>query len=134
MAVVLVLCGCASMKAALNTSPNMAAIPQGEGWFCYVTNPNTWSSCERTNEECMAAAENAKGQSWFTGGVTIGPCQPALQASCFTYEALETQADGTGKYVPASECVPDPVTCDTYVKGDNKIIGGTTPSDCVVVK
>ncbi len=138
LAVVAVGAGCAALKQGLaeaenGIEPNLSVIEAGPGWSCYVANERTWSGCWRTAEVCNSERDSNK-TAFNIDTLTFnkwGTCQPAVQAFCLTYEKMEMQANGSAKYVPTYECLPDDLSCSEFaasLKGQMRV------SKCVAVK
>ncbi len=138
LAVVAVGAGCAALKQGLadaenGIQPDVSIIPAGPGWSCYVATERTWSGCWRTPDDCNAERESNK-TTFNIDTMTFkkwGTCNPSAQAYCFTYEKMEMQSNGSAKYVPTWECMPDDLSCSEYaasMKGQMRV------SNCVPVK
>jgi len=132
---------CALLQQGLKESaegikPDQSVIPQGTGWHCYASSDQAWNGCWRTKEDCFSnwqknTSEAKKNAD--TSAIKFGECQPALQASCLTYEEQQAQSDGSAKFVPVAECSPDSVSCEQYGKAMSSK-GAMRVSSCATVK
>ena len=141
LALAVAFSSCAALKQGLKDAsegikPNPAAIPEGAGWYCYVANERKWSGCWRTQQECNAERDSNKTfyqvdtftfQKW-------GACNPVSQAYCLTSEKMQVQSDGTGKYEPTYDCMPDDLSCSDLSEARLREAGQMRTSSCGTFK
>lgn len=120
----LALSACAALQQGLKDAtdgiqPDLKLVPEGQGWFCYSSSDLAWNGCWRTKEECFSNWDKNKSDAKNnadTANIKFGECQPAVQASCLTYEEGQDQPNGSMKFVPVAECSPDSVSCGTFAE------------------
>jgi hypothetical protein len=134
------LAGCALFKqgaqeAKTGVPLNTSAIPQGKGWQCYTASNVKWSGCYRAEQDCVSSRQKALDEAKSKNeDIKFGPCQPALQASCFTYEDMKMQPNGSAKWEPAHECMPDPMSCEGFQADIAKKTENHRVSNCSVIQ
>jgi hypothetical protein len=135
--IVSALTGCALLKQGVQEASegievDRTAIPEGTGWHCYVANERQWSGCWRTAQECNEERDRNKTafqidtltfQKW-------GSCNPAATAYCLSFQELETQSDGSAKYMPRYDCMPDDLSCGELSESRARETGKGRVSKC----
>lgn len=134
--VVCAIAGCAALKQGLKDAsegikPNPAALPEGEGWFCYAATQKEWSGCNRTQADCHKDRDQAQRlyQVDTFDFAKWGNCLPAQQVFCATYESNDI---ATGKMENYFGCFPDVVGCEAWAK--NPPQGAFRMSSCGMFK
>jgi hypothetical protein len=130
------LVGCAAFKQGLKDAtegikPNPAALPEGEGWFCYAATQKEWSGCNRTQEACHKDRDQAQRlyQVDTFDFSKWGKCLPASQVFCATYESTDIS---TGKMENFFGCFPDELGCGAWA--NNPPSGALRMSSCGMFK
>jgi hypothetical protein len=135
------LTGCALLKQGLEEAkngiePNRTAIPEGQGWFCSISSDLTWHSCARTADPCKENLAHNRKQAMLDGrfDLKFKECVSALSATCFTDEEMEMQSNGSAKWAPRSECMPDQICCEALADSYKRRSGTyMRVSKCVAV-
>jgi hypothetical protein len=136
------LVGCAAFQEGLRNAqqggadPNMAAIAQGTGWFCYIASDKGWSACGRTVEECKEDRQKfqKEAMSKMLFAIKFGDCMSAVQASCTTHDELKMQSNGSAAPESFADCMPDQMSCESFKEELQKDSKNLRVSKCVDVK
>jgi hypothetical protein len=132
MCLALFLGGCAGFAASVKENqeieatrsgkaPWAQALPAGKGWTCFGASEAVQGNCYRDVKSCNDELDYARTNNILkvafrdlhkpNPAIKFSDCQPSTQAQCVTWDDMQTQSDGTGKWTPTFRCIQDAFAC-----------------------